>query len=81
MQEYRRLNCSGCGQELKFPVTEKDFGTTLIVRCRKCGPVNRAYIPVPALKPGISENTGDKREPSLEETLKTLNDLLGRKYE
>lgn len=79
MPEYRRVKCSGCDRELEFPITEKDFGKTVIARCPKCGPVNRVEIPVPAPQPEVAKGFDSQREPSLEELLKTFNDLFGRK--
>ncbi len=45
---FRTFKCHGCPATLKFPVSEKDYGKTKIVRCPKCRVMARIEIPYPA---------------------------------
>ncbi len=56
---FRTFQCPGCPAKLRFPVSEKDYGTTRIVRCPKCSTKGRIEIPRPA-----SETPTTRRPPS-----------------
>lgn len=45
---FRTFQCSECRTKLKFPVSEKDYGQTKVVRCPKCRALARVEIPHPA---------------------------------
>lgn len=61
---FRIVQCLGCSVRLRVPVSEKDYGTTKIVRCPKCGAQGRIEIPCPApeissTKKPLSPSPGD----------------------
>jgi len=45
---FRTIRCPGCFVKLRFPISEKDYGTTRTIRCPKCGTQGRVEIPKPA---------------------------------
>ncbi|MBU6501064.1 MAG: hypothetical protein KGJ89_02975 [Patescibacteria group bacterium] len=44
---FRTVQCPGCGYKLQFRISEKHYGTTVTVRCGKCGAKGNVHIPVP----------------------------------
>ncbi len=56
---FREAECPGCKSRLKFPVSEKDYGKMIKVRCPRCRSIYRCMIPVPP-----QEKPAQKKEPS-----------------
>lgn len=81
---YRTIQCPGCSTQLRFSVSEKDYGKTRIVRCPKCSAKGRVTIPHPAIN--VSGNEKARGSSSSEENpfpfdlpKDLFGDLFGKK--
>jgi DNA-directed RNA polymerase subunit RPC12/RpoP len=79
---FRMVQCSGCPAKLRFPVSEKDYGTKRTIRCPKCGFEGRVFVPHPAPestgKGGSHDSSSRKPSPSRDELRELFGGLFGK---
>ncbi len=46
---FRQIQCPECKKRLKFPITEKQYGQKLNIKCPKCNTISSVFIPVPPI--------------------------------
>ena len=59
---FRTFRCPGtaemeCGSKQQFPVTAKDYGTTMHVRCKACKSISAIAIPTPPEPPKAADKS------------------------